>query len=270
MKNIIARTCKTLGVTRNRAELIVATLLEKPRHEIYMHAVGDDRDRWLLNARLTQLQKNIPLEYLTKKVQFRDYDLALEPGVFIPRIETEYLIDVIANEVSRPPRRILDIGTGSGALAIALAMHFPTASVIATDISPSAIRCARKNIHMHRLESRISLICCSVFEGLDGTFDLIVSNPPYIPSARITSLPGSVRDHEPRIALDGGIEGTRVIETILSQAKQHTGKDSTIALEIDDSEATPLQELLDTDHGVSYSLQKDLFGRIRYLIVTIT
>jgi release factor glutamine methyltransferase len=270
MKDIIARTCEDLSVNRNRAELIVAALLKKPRYEIYRHALRSNRDHWLLNARLAQLKKDIPLEYLTKSVQFRDCDLSIEPGVFIPRIETEHLIDVIANEVCRPPRRILDIGTGSGALAIALAMHFPTASVIATDISPRAIRCANKNIHRYHLESRISLVCCSVFAGLNGMFDLIVSNPPYIPSARITSLPGSVRDHEPRIALDGGIMGTRVIAAILSHMKQHTHKGSTIALEIDDSQTAYLQKILDSDHGILYSWQKDLFGRIRYLLATFT
>lgn len=270
MKDVVARTCKALGVSRNSAELIIAALLEKSRHELYLDATRDDCNHGLLHARLSQLRKEIPLEYLTKKVLFRNYDLSIEPGVFIPRIETEHLIDVIAHVVSRPPRTILDIGTGSGALAIALAMLFPTAAVVATDISSAAIRCARGNIHAHHLESRIDLVCCSLFESLAGKYDLIVSNPPYIPSERLASLPRSVRDYEPMLALNGGRRGICVIEKILIQAKQYTHENSIIALEIDDSEVADIRRILEKANGISYSFQKDLFGRTRYLLVTVT
>ena len=155
-------------------------------------------------------------------------------------------------------------------LAIALARLYPDAHVLATDASPIAIRCARKNIHAHRLESRIDLIRCSLFDGLVGTFDLIVSNPPYIPSARLKSLPRSVREYEPRLALDGGPHGVRVIQRILTQAKYYTHKNSIIALETDDSDVSVLKEVLERDRTLSYSFHEDLFKRNRYCIATVT
>ncbi len=268
MKDTIARACKALRVSRDSAELIIAALLGKPRHEIYADTTNENLDHGLLQARIIQLKNDIPLEYLTKKVQFRDFAVSIQPGVFIPRIETEYLIDIIAGEIPEPPRRILDIGTGSGVLAIALARRYPGSSITATDISRTAIRCARKNIHTHRLESRIDLVRCSLFDGLIGTFDLIVSNPPYIPSERLRSLPRSVRDYEPRLALDGGPHGTRVIQRILSQLKHYTHENSIIALEIDDGEVSTMRDILENDRSLSYSLHEDLFGRKRYCIAT--
>ncbi|UCC12269.1 MAG: peptide chain release factor N(5)-glutamine methyltransferase [candidate division WOR-3 bacterium] len=257
-------------MNRDSAELIIAALLGKPRHEIYADETNENLDHGLLHARLIQLKNDIPLEYLTKSVQFRDFDISIEPGVFIPRVETEYLIDVIADEITEPPRCVLDIGTGSGVLAIALARRYPDSRITATDVSHTAIRCARKNIRTHRLESRIELVRCSLFDGLIGTFDLIVSNPPYIPSERLGSLPRSVRDYEPRLALDGGPHGIRVIQRILSQAKHYTHETSLIALEIDDNEVSTMRDMLENDRTLSYSLHKDLFGRNRYCIATFT
>lgn len=268
MRDTVTRTCETLGVSRDRAELIIAALLGKPRHEIYTDTTNQNLDHGLLHARIIQMKKDIPLEYLTKKTQFRDFDISIEPGVFIPRVETEYLIDIIADEVTEPPRRVLDIGTGSGVLAIALARLYPDSRITATDLSQAAIRCARRNIYTHRLESRIDPVRCSLFNGLVGTFDLIVSNPPYIPSERLRSLPRSVRDHEPRLALDGGPHGIRVIQRILCQAKHYTHENSVIALEIDDSEVNTIRDMLENDRTLSYSLREDLFGRNRYCIAT--
>ena len=131
MRDTVARTRELLRVNRDSAELIVSALLGKPRHEIYNNVMIDDTTRDMLHARILQLQHGIPLEYLTKKVQFRNLDLAVRPGVFIPRAETEYMVDIITHEVSQPPSRVLEIGTGSGALAIALAAVYPGAHIIA-------------------------------------------------------------------------------------------------------------------------------------------
>lgn len=268
MKDIIARTCRTLGVNRDHAEMIIAALLERPRHELYRST--RPLDAHTLHIRLVQIAKQIPLEYLTKKTYFRDLDLCIQPGVFIPRVETEYLIDIVLREVNGPPRRILDIGTGSGAIAITLARYFPQASVIATDISPAAIRCARKNIRAHDLESRIGLVRSSLFAGLTGDFDLIVSNPPYIPRERIPSLPPSVREYEPLLALDGGPRGIRIIEKIISQAIRHIRAKGLIALEIDDGEESHVQGMLEQERDMSCTVHTDLFGKQRYILITRT
>lgn len=268
MKDIIARTCRTLGVNRDHAEMIIAALLERPRHELYRST--RPLDAHTLHMRLVQIAKQIPLEYLTKKTYFRDLDLCIQPGVFIPRVETEYLIDIVLREVNGPPRRILDIGTGSGAIAITLARYFPQASVIATDISPAAIRCARKNIRAHDLESRIGLVRSSLFAGLTGDFDLIVSNPPYIPRERIPSLPPSVREYEPLLALDGGPRGIRIIEKIISQAIRHIRAKGLIALEIDDDEESHVQSMVKQERDMSCTVHTDLFGRQRYILITRT
>lgn len=267
MREIVEQVIKELTVSRGEAELIVAALLEKPRFGIYLNDSVDQGTRKLLHTRLMQLKTGMPLEYVTTKMQFMDYSLHIYPGVFIPRFETEYFIELIGKLVDFVPERILDIGTGTGAISIALAHLYPDAQIFATDISDMAIRCARENIKEYGLSDRIHLTQCSICDGASTKFDLIISNPPYIPSSRLRSLPKSVRDFEPMLAIDGGQDGTQFIELIIQQTAEYLNPGGVIALEIDEDTTAILKKFLQVSGYDKFSFKRDQFRKYRYLFI---
>ena len=156
-----------------------------------------------------------PLPYLTGRVEFHGLELEVTPEVFIPRPETETLVDLA---LARGPATVVDVGTGSGCIAVSLAVHLPGSAIIAIDISPAALAVAHRNVERHRVADRVRLMVGDLLTPRPGPVDLIVSNPPYIPTGDCASLPASVRDHEPRLALDGGQDGLSVIRRLLAQA----------------------------------------------------
>ena len=267
MQEIIKQITKDLSVTRNEAELILASLLDKPRFELYMNDAISHEVRHQLLARLMLLKKGMPLEYITKRIQFMDYNLSIYPGVFIPRFETEYFIELLGQVLNLVPKKILDIGTGSGAISIALAHLFPEADIFATEISDTAIECAKENFDTYGLTSKIQLMKCDICEGISQKFDLIVSNPPYIPSKRLGKLPKSVRDFEPMLALDGGPDGTHFIQMILERSFDMVHKDGIIALEIDEDSTRILDNYMNHHHYKEFTFKKDQYGKYRYLFI---
>lgn len=267
MKEIITQISKELSVTRNEAELILASLLDKPRFELYMTDMINQEVRHQLFARLTLLKNGMPLEYITKRARFMDYTLRICPGVFIPRFETEYFIELLGQVLNFVPARILDIGTGTGAIAIALAHLFPKADIFTTDISDTAIQCAKENVNAYGLTSKIHLIKCDICPSVNTKFDLIVSNPPYIPSKRLAALPRSVRDFEPMLALDGGRDGTQFIQAIMEKALYILKPDGIIAFEIDEESTEILKSYMSAHNHGPISFVKDQYGKYRYLFV---
>lgn len=158
---------------------------------------------------------NYPLPYLTGRVEFYGLEFEITPDVLIPRPETETLVDLA---LARRPATVADVGTGCGCIAISLAVHLSEALVYAIEISPAALAVARRNAERHDVADRVRLMVGDVLSPRPGPVDLIVSNPPYIPTGECASLPASVRDHEPRLALDGGANGLAVIQRLLAQA----------------------------------------------------
>lgn len=267
MREVVKRVADEFHITRNEAELIVATLLERPRFEMYLDNTIDDGTATMLSLRLAQLKKGVPIEYITKKVQFMDYPLTIYPGVFIPRVESEYLIELIARMVLSPPHTILDIGTGCGVCAIALAHLFPDAKIVATDISSQALRNASENIERFHLEERIAVRRSDLFENISSRFDVIVSNPPYIPASRLYYLPKSVRDFEPIVALNGGAQGIQFVKKLISEGMGYLNPCGMMAIEIDAGQVELLTHILHNRHCTSFSFKKDLFGHFRYLFL---
>jgi release factor glutamine methyltransferase len=268
MKEVIKTLSEEFDLSIEETELIVSTLLRKPRFELYFYGKISSNAIALLKMQLTQLKKGVPVEYITKKVQFLDYDLRIFPGVFIPRLETEYFVELIGKLIDFVPQRICEIGTGSGAIAIGLAEIFPRSEIVATDICPLALKNASENIFLQNLAKKIQLVRADLFSSFSNhIFDLIVCNPPYIPTERINYLPSSVRDFEPRRAIDGGFGGTKFIKILIEQASEYSVKQKcNIALEIDEDEEVELDSYL-RDKFVHYFFLKDLFGRIRYLFI---
>jgi release factor glutamine methyltransferase len=267
MRELISTVSEELATDRNEAELIVAALLGRPRFELHLMDKIDFGDRAYIRSAVRKMKTGVPIEYLTRKVQFRDHTLSIFPGVFIPRLETEYLVELIQKALRHEPARILEIGTGCGAISVTLAFLYPNSRIVATDISEIAIQNARQNIEDFGLVSRVELVQCDSYDGITGVFDLIVSNPPYIPRARLAELPKSVRDFEPIQALDGGEGGVYFIEKLLRGSNVHLSGHGIMALEIDDESASLLESILKNHGRCSYSFHRDLFDRCRYLFI---
>lgn len=193
------------------------------------HVLGASRtvlmahpERHLTSGQLGRYRKLVqrraadyPLPYLTDRVEFYGLEFEVTPDVLIPRPETETLVDLA---LAGQPASVVDVGTGSGCIAVALAVHLPEAIVYAIDISPAALATARRNAERHGVAERVRLMAGDVLSPRPGPVDLIVSNPPYVPSGECASLPDSIRNHEPRLALDGGADGLAVVRRLLAQS----------------------------------------------------
>ncbi len=207
-----------------------------------------------------------PLPYLIRHIEFYGLEFAVTPDVLIPRPETETLVD-LARQFQ--PRRIVDVGTGSGCIAVALAVHLPQARVFATDISASALRVAAANAHRHGVRERVHLVCADLATPFAGPVDLVVSNPPYVAGHEWLSLPVSVW-HEPRLALDGGADGLEVVRRLLFTAPRILRPGGTLLVEIGAAQgqaATALARALVA--GGRVVIHPDLAGRDRILELTL-
>jgi release factor glutamine methyltransferase len=206
---------------RLQTELLLAHVLGVPRLKLYL-----DFDRALSEQQLATLRGLVkrradrePLQYIVGSTSFCGFDIAVSPAVLIPRPETEGLVEQawhFLSQYGQPAPAVLDFGTGSGCIAIAIAIRFPGAVVQAIDISEDALAVARANAQRHH--ARVEFHCGADFGPAVGSFDLIVSNPPYIPAAELASLQPEVRDHEPRGALVGGDDGLDIHRLIAAQA----------------------------------------------------
>ena len=167
-------------------------------------------------------QQQVPLQHLVGRCPWRDFELEVSPAVLIPRQETELLVELAMGcfEASDAPQRWADLGTGSGCLAVALARHWPSSCGWAVDCSREALAVARRNAAALGLLQSAAVQWCEglwwqPLQPLAGQLDLVVSNPPYIPSAVVDGLEPVVRDHEPRLALDGGSDGLDALRLII-------------------------------------------------------
>jgi len=160
-----------------------------------------------------------PLAYITGCREFWNLTIEVTPAVLIPRPETELLIEAALEQFERTqPIRILDVCTGSGCVAVGLGREFPRATIVATDISEEALAVARRNVDRHGLAGRIHCTRADLFAGIEGPFDLIVSNPPYVPTVDAKSLQPEVREFEPAAALFAGEDGMRIVRRLVEEA----------------------------------------------------
>ena len=228
---------------RLSAELLLAYVLAVPRIKLYTNYDGV-----LTDAQLTQFRDLVkrsgehePIAYLTERAHFFNLEFAVTPDVLIPRPETETLVEHVLqlarHESGLGSPRILDLCTGSGCVAAAIAHHLMTAMVIATDISEKALAVARLNLQKLELDQRVTLAQGDLFSPLADLpdaryFNMIVANPPYIPTAHIADLDKTVRDYEPVLALDGGPDGLTIHRHILADASRHLLPNGRVFLEI--------------------------------------
>lgn len=206
-----------------------------------------------------------PIAYITGVQEFWNRDFAVSPAVLIPRPETELIIEEAQSLVFAA---VADIGTGSGCLAVTLAAEFPRAQVIATDISAPALEVARTNARRHGVRDRIEFRETRYLDGVDGTFDLIVSNPPYVTDAEYSELAPEVRDFEPRSALASGAAGLDDIAGVLQAALTHLVPGGRLLLEMGHQQAGAVTGLVGAQPGLHLvDIRHDLQGIPRMAII---
>jgi release factor glutamine methyltransferase len=236
-----------LSTPRLDAEVLLAFVLSTTRARLYA--------RWNQDLELRQIEQyahlvrrreaHEPVAYLVGQRAFYDVELWVDPHVLIPRPETEHILDEALAWVRAqgPGLRVLDVGTGSGALAVVLARHLRDARVWAVDISPEVLTVAARNVHRYDLGSRVLLLCSDLASAFTGTFNLVVANLPYVAHAELDTLPPDVAEYEPRLALDGGEDGLDLVRRLLIQMRGLLDCPGLLLLEIDPRQAETAQEL---------------------------
>nr|WP_240893713.1 peptide chain release factor N(5)-glutamine methyltransferase [Limisphaera ngatamarikiensis] len=262
---------KGVDAPRLQAELLLAHVLRLPRLKLYLQF-----DRALTPAETDQLRELVrrrgqrePLQYILGRAAFCGRDLLVNPHVLIPRPETEQLAELGWTRLAAcpGPRLALDVGTGSGCIAIALVEHCPDTRCVAVDVSPEALNVARENVAAAGLTDRIELLPSRELEAVPAQprFDLIISNPPYIPSGDIASLQPEVRDHEPRTALDGGPDGLDAFRWLAPQARARIRPSGLLLLECGDGQPDAVVSILREHNWVVTAVHPDYTGRPRFV-----
>ena len=225
----------------------------------------------LIKECLDRRLKREPFDRILNKKIFRDFELDIKPHTFSPRKETELLIDIII-DMKLNPRCVLELGTGSGAISIALMKSFPEAKCIATDINHNSLELAKQNATKNHVLEQINFICCNwldIFVNFD--FDIILANPPYIKTEVIKKLEPEVRNYDPIISLDGGKNGIDCYrKIILGLDKKPFSKNSKILFEIGYDQAQKVEELMKEANIMQTSVFKDYSNQPRFVIGTIT
>jgi len=212
-----------------------------------------------------------PLQHIVGSTSFCGFEIAVNRHVLVPRPETETLAELgwqFLSTLNSQPSTCLDFGTGSGCLSIALAAKCPASRITAVEVSPEALVVARLNLARHGLEQRIELVQCDGFSTLPAgaRFNLIVSNPPYIPTAEIATLEPEVRDFDPRAALDGGADGLNFIRLLASEAGAFLAPGGHLMFEFGDGQAEAAREILACQNWIVESVREDYSQRPRFLI----
>ena len=210
---------------------------------------------------VTRREAREPLSHILGSVGFWTLELEVNGDVLTPRADTETVIEAALDTFldRSAPLNILDIGTGSGAIALALLSEFPSARAIATDLSESALAVAARNAQRNGLAERLTLVKTHWTDGLDGSFDLIVSNPPYIATSVIDTLEPEVKRFEPRLALDGGVEGLDPYGHLIGEAKRLLSPRGVAVFEIGFDQGAALQHKVEAA-GARGEILQDLAG----------
>src|SRR5580692_139151 len=301
-----ARTAFKTGIARLRdadvasftlaAELLLLHVAGRDRTWLYAHPedeISAEQEQRFLSL-VARRANGEPTQYITGEQEFWGLEFEVTPAVLIPRPETEHVIEVALDRLAvreiRAGRKqtlsgdglqIVDVGTGSGCIAVALAKELPGARIVATDISSAALAVARRNAARFAFSESIQFLESNLLDSLSGrarhavpllgdtstadaalssSFDLIVSNPPYVGRKEKDSLMREVRDHEPEIALYGGEEGYELYAELIAQAAQQLKPGGILVLELGHSSLPAVQPLLDLPNWTNVGATKDLAG----------
>jgi release factor glutamine methyltransferase len=252
-------------------ELLLAHLLKKKRLELYM-----EFERELDEPTLEKLREMVkrraagePVQYITGEAEFYGLKFAVDKRVLVPRPETELLVETVLERLKPlPAPLVVDVGTGSGCIAVALAKHLPNAAIYALDVSDEALAVARENAKRHDLEKNIRFLQSDLLQNFPSSLraDLIVSNPPYIATGELAKLPKEVRDFEPVRALTAGEDGFEVIRRLVMDARRVLSPSGFLALEIGAGQRLAVENLFVGEKYEVVQVVKDLQGHERDIV----
>lgn len=260
---------------RLNAELLVGHGLGLKRMALYLQfeRVLSESELETIRPLVRRRGQREPLQYIVGETEFSGLKLKTDRRALIPRPETEYLIELLAPRFTeKAPERILDLGTGTGAIALALAKQYPSAQVTAVDVSSEALALARENAVANQLEGRVTWIESDWFAAvpLDQPFDLIVANPPYLSADETAEAAPEVRDHEPVAALtSNGPLATADLQVIIAGAARYLAKGGLLALETGISQHALLHEIVTSAGLIAGDSKQDLTGRDRYFFANL-
>jgi release factor glutamine methyltransferase len=248
--------CKPLELTTRREEMLPDKYLDA------------------LRRGLKRAGEHQPVQHIVGEVNFMGHVLKSDPRALIPRPETEQLVDLaLKNEAlwTDPSPRVIDFGTGSGCIAIAIAKARPDAKILAIDISDDALALARENAAKHEVADQISFTNQELSELVEPeSIDLVISNPPYIPSADCDALPDVVRNHDPRTALDGGPNGLVIVASLVMDASFVLKNGGALYLEMGAKQGTQVRALFEETGFGNVTVAPDLTGRDRFVHGTLS
>jgi len=260
---------------RVACELLAARLFKCGRLELYRYvdAVPDERLVEALRRGLQRVAKGEPVQYVLGQWDFRKLTLKVDRRALIPRPETEQLVDLVlkSRQVRETPKPlVVDVGTGTGCIILSLAKELCDGVFVGLDISPEALALAKENAAFTGLEGRVLFAesdGCGEFDP--ASVDVLVSNPPYIPSKVVDGLAPHIRGHEPRLALDGGPDGLEVYRSLLLDAVMVLKPGGAIFLEIGDEQGPALRDMLDEYGFTEVTIHRDYAGKDRFATGTL-
>jgi release factor glutamine methyltransferase len=280
---------------RLQAELLLAHVLKMPRMKLYLHfdRIVSAMELEALRALVKRRGQREPLQHIVGSTSFCGLEIAVNRHALVPRPETEILAELgwlflssheagagklqpsaspsggmCTEDMKRHTSIALDFGTGSGCIAIALAAKCPTARIVALEVSVEALAVAQQNAARNGVAQRIQFVQGESFAALpsDDRFDLIISNPPYIPASEIASLQPEVRDYDPSAALDGGQDGLGFYRMFASSAAKWLRPDGKMMLEFGDGQADAVRRIFETQLWIVEAIKQDYSQRPRILI----
>jgi|LGVE01.1.fsa_nt_gb release factor glutamine methyltransferase len=244
------------------AKLLLEYTLDKDSTYIFMNKAETvsetDKDQYLELINRRKLGE--PLQYIIGSQEFMGLDFIVAPGVLIPRSDTENLVSLLIESIKNTNyKKVLDIGTGSGAIHISLCHYLKDISCTTVDISETAIEIATKNAELIGVKDRIKYVKSDIFENINETFDVIVSNPPYIPTKVIDGLQKELF-HEPKIALDGGQDGYDFYRRIINESPEYFNDSGILAFEVGHDQSQTIKGLLESSGFIDVEIHRDLSG----------
>jgi release factor glutamine methyltransferase len=272
--NLLAQAFRTAGIEDADvdARLLVGHALHLDRARLIAQSdrILEAREINVISALAARRLKREPVSRILGQKEFWSIALAITPDVLVPRPETETVVEgaldfVVRGGLRMEKLRILDIGTGSGALLLALLRELPNATGTGTDISTGALKVARENAARCGVEGRCTFVVCDIASVVEGPFDLLVSNPPYIAHNEITSLAPEVKNYDPTVALDGGDDGLAAYRAIAADAKRLLAPGARMFVELGAGQETAVRDLFTNVGLIAGIARTDLAGIPRVL-----
>jgi len=283
LKSAIAKLKKSeIEFPEINADTLLAYILSCDRANLYTNPddLINNSDICKYNELIHKRARHVPLQYITKRVEFMSLDFVVDEGVLIPRPETEILVEAVIKKTDNKLYRdrkiaIIDIGTGSGNIAVSLAKNISNVKIYASDISREALTVANENVLRHDVTDKIHLLHGNVFEAFSNNVkkeqvDFIVSNPPYVSKSESKNLEPELIDHEPHLALIGGEDGLFFYKQIIKDAADWIKPDGYLIIEIGETQANSIIKLMQNElHYDEIEIINDLQGKERIISAKI-